>query len=134
MLIQYTINNDNYVESVNQLRQMADSKTDIYEAMVLRKTATMIDKFMQTSPTSIEIKSAERLGHKLDTKSVVVYSDTIEGTVEYEYMLIADDGTHFERNELNFNSFPLLTEDEIYQRAEEVRSQRDEYSESSNSW
>lgn len=128
MLRQYTINSDNYFDSVTQLRRIAYHKQDVYEAMVLRKTATMIEKFMESMPTSREKTAAKKLGHTLDTKSVVVYSDTEDGTVEYEYMLIADDGTHFERNELNLNNFPLLTENEISKRSKEVRLQRDEYS------
>jgi hypothetical protein len=102
--------------------------------MVLRKTATTIERFIESPASAREIAALKSIGQKLDSKSVIVYADTIEGTVEYEYMLIAECGTHYERNELNLNNFPLLTEDQIYSKAEEVRLSRNEYSESGDYW
>lgn len=135
MLRSFEINADNYVESVRQMRAIADSTETSSEAMVIRKTATTIEKFMESSATEEELEALSYLNQELDSKRVLVYADTIEGAVEYEYMLTAKDGNNYERNELSSRSnFPLLTEDEIYTRAEEVRLKRDEYSESGDYW
>lgn len=134
MLRSYTITADNCLSAVSQLRKIANSKDITAEAMVLRKTATTIERFIESPASAREIAALKSIGQKLDSKSVIVYADTIEGTVEYEYMLIAECGTHYERNELNLNNFPLLTEDQIYSNAEEVRLSRNEYSESGDYW
>lgn len=134
MLKSYSINCGNYRESVEQLRTVANAKENVAESMVLRKNATKIERFFNSTPTEKEINAFNIFGKCIDKKSVIVYFDTLDGSVEYEYMLIADDGTHYEKNELNLNNFPLLTEDEIYSKAEEVRLSRNEYSESGDYW
>lgn len=134
MLKSYSINCGNYRESVEQLRTVANAKENVAESMVLRKNATKIERFFNSTPTEKEINAFNIFGKRIDKKSVIVYFDTLDGSVEYEYMLIADDGTHYEKNELNLNNFPLLTEDEIYSKAEEVRLSRNEYSESGDYW
>jgi len=135
MLKSFEINADNYVESVRSLRAIAESSDSSSEAMVIRKTATTIERFLESPASEEELEALAYLNQELDSKRVLVYANTIEGAVEYEYMLTAKDGNNYERNELSSRSnFPLLTENEIYTRAEEVRFRRDEYSKSGDYW
>ena len=135
MLKSFEINADNYVESVRSLRAIAESSDSSSEAMVIRKTATTIERFLESPASEEELEALSYLNQELDSKRVLVYANTIEGAVEYEYMLTAKDGNNYERNELSSRSnFPLLTENEIYTRAEEVRFRRDEYSKSGDYW
>ena len=135
MLRSTEITVDNYTEAVEAMRLTAKGLEDKYESMVIRKTASIIEKFIEQPAKEKELESLRFLNQELDTKKVIVYTDSNEGPPEYEYMLVTKNGECYERNELNArDSFPLLTEEEIYSRAEEVRSKRDEHTESGDYW
>jgi hypothetical protein len=132
-LKKYDITPENYLDECHHLRAVAAVQPTPKDGKELRKLATKIQRFFETPIEEHSTSASDRVGLTFVDRVIFNYYDRSKKSTSRlrewsEFMLIAEDGNHYEIGEISQHGrrdFPLLSEAEILREAKIVRSQRE---------
>ena len=131
------VTTDNYAEEVQHLRNVANAQPEYADMFACKKAATELEKFFKKPIEDYHNPLTERLGISFVDRALLVYTDKEQGDEWQEFMLITEDGTHYELQEVSGHkrtAFPLLTKEELKERCKEAREIYRESTESGDYW
>lgn len=124
------ITKDNYLEYCKGLNLAAEALEE-YSKRSQKRLATRIRKHVNCDPSTLGCKGLERIG--IEPVKAIVQIWNLDGEVSHEFVVVGSDDNCYELEEAR-NTELILSHEEIYSLAEEIRFKRDEYSSNSDYW